>query len=765
MVLGKAWSRFQPILAPAAILAATLGSLPVMAQRPASVPPGREPLALELLTGPGGVPFSCEDWSLTTIRVGPDCAVRAEALQGESGDTARIELLPGPSGSARKTGAFDMNLSAGPGHARDIEILRKCLLDRLHDVDSQAFFSRLCAGLGAAEGDRPRDASAPWKGVAWLGLMLAGIAIAVLLSHRIRSTAPPPDRPFLDRTGWIVAAVLSVAAVLARLGRMMVLSPEHLELNNALELPVIMGILDFPAHLGSLPQILRFHPPLVPWGIQAWLHAMDALGLGFDMFALRIVNLALAPIGIVLLLRIGRVLDLPLAGLGAAVILTLMPAAILGDVHVGPYPVERIAILWFLERLATALVRQRSVPVTLGLSAALVGWISFTGLLVVVPGTVLFMWRALAARPREALVILVLLATLLAPLGEAVGIRTWSYIRISAGSETIGRDGEAPDKIHHQSLPDNVMTASDFLASPYREDREAFPIGDGWASRPLMWPGLVAMLGIALLAVFRWRLVVLPAAVIGIFFLAGRFLYLRQENLSALWPFLVLAPLAGFASVPWGRRWFRAGRILVWAFVAFCLSVAAVVHLGPIVLPEQPGPRGWPGWMNPRYDPLLATSSFDAMTRELAEPGNQDLPLVVVDDSAQRYLCILLCSRGRDLWTYLGMDCPDRTAALFRDPGFGQIDACGRSAFVFHAGERARTAISRLELLESEWPAPEGSYFVLFLAGDWYYLLNSSRSLPDRLAACRPEQAPPDLVLLRCPGDPTNPQAPEPVIP
>ena len=473
--------------------------------------PGHEEAVAGLLLPDDVDSFRCGDWTLDALVPGPDCAVHVRMI-GPDGAVTEVRFGVG----------LEASVTRGPR-----EVLA-CLEDRFSGNAGPDFFDDKCVFAEEASRVEARGSGGGVR-LAVLGLG-ALLAVGFLGWKGERSEGTP-------LTGWLSLAAWVAPALALRAWLMQTLPPGAYELENfgagtpfaelTLQTGALRGWLD--------PVSPAFHPPLVRTFLDPWLMLGDALGVGGSLWWLRLPNLGLTVLALVLLVRLGRLLGSPTAGRLAAVLFAWLPATILITVFQGHYAWEMVLCLWFMERLSTWVIDGRSTFVSLPLVGALALWTGHLAALVVAPGFLLFLVTSLRRNRRtEAFAATLLLLALYLPIAESAVLGASGYTAASIQSPLSPDEAGTAASVGHSDLPMTTPSLWDAVALPIQLPVRLFG-GVG---------AVIALAGMGLLH-RRRRLMTAAGVLLILYVLVQARLSTRWENLSALFPLVILGAALG----------------------------------------------------------------------------------------------------------------------------------------------------------------------------------------------------------------------------
>ena len=696
-----------------ALLTLTLGAADPQEPDGGVLIPGHETAAVGLLAPDDLDSFHCDDWTLDTLIPGPDCALRFH-MRDPGGSTMVVRL------------SHDLTASAtdGPPAVRD------CVARRVAENAGPEFFRDRCVLPRAAVRVEVRGSGGPVR-LALLGLA-ALLALGMLLWRRRPTNTPPArtsGRDLLVLAAW-VAPALGLRAWL-----MTALPPGAYELENfGKGTPFAELLQQTGALLGWLDPIPpAFHPPLVRTFLDPWLMLGDGLGVGGTLWWLRLPNLGLTAFGVGLLVRLGRLLDAPAAGRLAAILFAWLPATVLITVFQGHYGAEMILCLWFLERLGTWVLGERDVFLSLPLAGALALWTGHLAALTVGPGMLVFLVTAhRRGRRLDALASLLLLLALYLPIAESAALGATGYAGASVSGPLSPTEAAAIATTHgHNVLPVTTPSLFDALSLPLRLPLRLF--GPPGAALAFLALGLLYR---------RWRLALFPGVLVLLYILAQAGLSTRWENLSPLFPLVLLGTALGLDHIR--RSEHRLARRIPWVAVFLVLSLAG---------------GGWSAWRH--ADGAGVTEIVGQLTHEDSE---NSLAARMMDDRYAGLPVLLLAPADRFPYHL----CPDRSTV-------NRIGTCIREAdapagepgpHLYSLGDRAIGIPRIMENDEGGCPdlagilgaAPfDGGYLVVL---SWDSALGTEGSpCPQRFHPenCNTLGRAPGLQLLHCGAGENNP--------
>jgi len=694
--------------------------------------------------------FRVAGWSIEHIVVGPECRIDISMQHEMHPGMVSVVLTPRADPEQEGTSSIAVTTGEDRTEGPSLDRLKTGLISHFRKNEGDDFFGDLC-GLTTTVSldDSPGRILLGWI---FILLVIVCAVVASLLVRRARTALPRPNHPaFLSRSELFQAAVLSAVALPTRLYLMSVYSPARFELDDVLKFGVFRNLEELIFQLGVAADIIEYRAPLSTWLLHLWLNLLDWLGFGFNIVLFRLPNVFLTVFTVILLIRIGRIAGTRTVGIGAAFLFVFLPSTIRISVYWGNYFPEMVMTLWFVERLASYLIEGRSVHRSLAVTAALALWTGFMSALAVVPGLLTYaLVSARRRRIRELLASFLLFAALTTPIIITVMDRAVGYSRLSNPTAERHDPNASRD---HPSLPLVEKDIVAFATFPYR-----VMVGDVYGYRnhpdePGMVATLVGLLGIAMFVVSRRLCSVYPVVVIILFSAADCLIYLRYQNLTVLWPFMLLMPMLGLDSVSRRVAGVRIGTFLLSLFVA--LSLYFVLAWPIRLLGESETGRTLPPTSHFRmntYGHILGTSSFAHIAETIRDPGNRDSPLLVMDSSFSRYLCYLLCADDMGKSEFQSIPCHIKSKSLRRQDGFEELRLCGYRVIVSQLSNRFLPDFdsAALERLVSAWPEVNERHLVLAQGDDWDWIrFNHS----DLLDSCVKKAAAPDLMLLECQDD------------
>jgi hypothetical protein len=446
----------------------------------------------------------------------------------------------------------------------------------------------------------------------WLSLIrllvLAGLAAFGLWALRRPPAAPPRGRT-PRRVLWFLLAVLAVTLGVRAL-LIPTLPPGTYELENV---PYDRILDELTDQIGFEPLRTKvyhsFHTPLLPTFLDAWFPLGDVVGMGGSIIWLRLPNLFLAAAFMLLLVRLGRAIGAPAAGWGAAAVFAVSPTLAPLSVYQGHYFLEVVTVTWFCERLAVYALEGRAIHRSLAAAAAVALWTGYMASLVVAPGMVLYLVVAWRRGERErGLATILVVAALFGPIATAALETAADFLTISVTGNIDHAVAEGMFAVHgHHPMPVEMPGLAGFLGFP-------------GATADVLFGHVAAgvALALALLAlVLRPRAAWFALLVVILFAGLSTRMAARWVNFTAVYPFLLVAPLWG--AVALAQR-LRAS----WAPGAVAAAVAAVLVVGPAVSPPRqdrlPAPGDIAGWV----------SSGDRLS-QIAKPLQEEqIPVLVL---------------------------------------------------------------------------------------------------------------------------------------
>lgn len=489
----------------------------------------------------------------------------------------------------------------------------------------------------------------------WLSLIrllvLTGLAVFGLWALR----RPPVDgesrRPS-RRTLWILLGLLSVALGLRAL-LMPTLPPGTYELENV---PYDRVLDELTDQIGFEPLRTKvyhnFHTPLLPTFLDAWFPLGDAIGMGGSIVWLRLPNLFLAAALILLLVRLGRSLGVPAAGWGAAAVFAMSPTLAPLSVYQGHYFLEVVTVTWFCERLAAYTLGGRAVYRSLAAAAAVALWTGYMAALVVAPGMVVFMVVAWRRGAREqGLATALVVAALYGPIATAALETAADFLVISVVDNIDHAVAEGIFAVHgHHPMRVEAPGLAGFMDFPM--DTAGILFGQVAAG--------VALAGALLALALRPRSAWFPVLIMILFAALSTRMAARWVNFTAVFPFLLLAPLWGAAAL---------GQLLrvPWAPAAATAAVAAVLVVGPAVSPQRQDRLPAPG-------DIVDWVGHGERLSQISEPLEGDLPVIVL--AVEKDVYYHTCPDRASVAGYLA--CKDEYYQLARADGFRRGRSQGR---------------------------------------------------------------------------------------
>ena len=307
-----------------------------------------------------------------------------------------------------------------------------------------------------------------------------------------------------------------------------------------------------PSQIQLMWQTPGLQALLTPWHILG-----GKLGVGGELWWLRLPNLGLVAWVVVNLVRIGRLLDARQAGWGAAILFAVIPKALIATIFQGHYFLELATALWFVERLTTYVVERRPVYAGLAMSAAAAMWAGHMCFFIVAPGLVAFFviaWRR--GRGTFALTTTLIFELLYVPLLVSAAASAMAYAAISV-SEFPAHYEAMEIELRFGHHPMQVeFGAGSVLSFPHEYANRLF---GGVAA-------LMAMAGVALLWLRRWRCALFPTIVVLLFGVARTQAAVRWLNFDLLMPFILFVPLWGFCMLRGRTKTALVGGFLAIAF-------------------------------------------------------------------------------------------------------------------------------------------------------------------------------------------------------
>ena len=453
-------------------------------------------------------------------------------------------------------------------------------------------------------------------------LFLVGLGAFGLWSLR----RPPPTGVASKTPRRELRALLLLVAVALILRSVLIptLPPGIYELENVPYGRVLDELSDQIGYQPLRTTVYRnFHTPLLPTFLDGWFPLGDAIGMGGEIVWLRLPNLLLVAATLLLFVRIGRILGAPAAGWGAAVVFTLSPTLAPLSVYQGHYFLELVTVIWFCERLAQYIEKERPVHRSLAASAALALWTGYMAVLVVLPGMLLYLAVAWRRGDRlRGLAALLLVAAVYGPIATPALDTAFDFLTISVTDEVSRTTAEGIFAVHgHHPMPVEAPGLKGFMNFPLETA--------GIIYGPIA--AVLTLLGMGLALVLRPRVAWLPAALLVLYAVLSTQMSTRWVNFTSVFPFLLLVPLWGVSllgdRIPW--RWAPMTAVTL-------LSLALVV--GPALTPPRydrlPAPGEVLGWVA-RGERLSETS------KHLQSEANRGLPVVIlaVEKDMYYHLC------------------------------------------------------------------------------------------------------------------------------
>ena len=487
----------------------------------------------------------------------------------------------------------------------------------------------------------------------WLSLIrllvLAGTAAFGLWALRGPPVGPAPPRP-PRRELWILLGILAFG-LLVRALLMPTLPPGTYELENV---PYDRVLDELTDQIGFAPSQTKlyhnFHTPLLPTFLDGWFILGDGIGLGGSIVWLRLPGLLLAGFFIGLLVRVGRVLGVPAAGLGAAAVFALSPTLAPLSVYQGHYFLEVVTVTWFGERLMTYALEGRAVHRSLAAAAAVALWTGYMATVIVAPGMLLYLalaWRR-GERTRGLAGILVVVA-LYGPIATAALETALDFLTISVTSDIDRAVAEGMFAVHgHHPMSVEAPGLRGFLDFPR-------------ATAELLFGAVAvgaAFIGALLALALRPRTAWFPLLILVLFAALSTRMAARWVNFTAVYPVLLLAPLWGAAAL--GQR-LRA----TWASPALVGALAVTLIAGPALSPVRqdrlPAPGDMAGW-------VMRGERLSQVSSPLQEEGHRELPVVVL--AVEKDVYYHTCADRQTVGGYLA--CKDEYFQLPRRDGFSR---------------------------------------------------------------------------------------------
>jgi len=363
---------------------------------------------------------------------------------------------------------------------------------------------------------------------------------------------------------------------------------------------------------GGLPQAsgvqLMWQTPGLSLLLTPWHALGEALGVGGELWWLRLPNLALVAWVLVNIVRMGRLLGARQAGWGAALLFALAPHAVLSSVFQGHYFLEVAVSIWFIERLTTYVVERRSVYAGLAVSAALAMWAGHLCFFVVAPGFLIFLvvaWRR--GRGKFALSTVLLFELLYLPILVSAIASALAYMAFSV-SEVPGHYESMEIELRFGHNPLEVTYgAKSILTFPYEFAHRLFGNSLAWMS----------LFGVCALWLRKWRYATYPTVVVILLGVMRTQAAARWVNFHVLIPFAFFLPLWGFSQLKGTKR-----KLLMGGFFIAALALPIAADLEPRDLNIEQENVPWPIWHD-------SVGSFEELLRE-----NESTPLLMVDLAA-----------------------------------------------------------------------------------------------------------------------------------
>jgi len=436
--------------------------------------------------------------------------------------------------------------------------------------------------------------------------------LAVRLLSSSASTAPSASlgRRELIPLGLMILAAMGLRVFMAYgapIGEYELDSLYPVDLDDLL---VILGLGD--ADPGGLEE-WGMHLPLHRVALTPWLHLGLALDVGDLLSWIRLPNVLLSGWVMWLLHRIGRHIEAPAVGWGAAAVFGFTPLLIQFSACQWHYFVEVVAVTWFLERLLACVAAGRPGHTTLAISAAVAVWAGYMTLPILLLGLIAYAWTVVRrGQGRRVLGAGLLFLALTAPLLPLM-IETVLFYREVSGTTAGGAEGQGWllfyfGHDHLGSTPSGFHEAARFLA----EGTQMFFGAAGWL--------VLVMSGMLVLSRPRWGLLIL--GMFGLYVALFLTLYTRWINFTPMIPLLILTPLwaaVGLEKLPKVRIPHAA--TLAPAVLAAILVIASAIGSpdDQIRLLRSPYAVQW----------IAQGRSYQAVAWEIMEEDAEALPVVL----------------------------------------------------------------------------------------------------------------------------------------
>lgn len=339
----------------------------------------------------------------------------------------------------------------------------------------------------------------------------------------------------------------------------------HLYPLDYLEIPILWDPWPLPYDSTS--------PPLHSILLKIWILILGDLGLGLDQHWLRFPNIALQIWLIISLIRIGRTLQAPWAGLWSAFLLSFLLAPLATGTLQEHYLLEMVFTTWFLERWVRYVVAREAVFRSLAVSALLAMWSGYMTTLIVGPGLVWFLIEAIRrGQIRSGLLTLLGVTLGLAPILTSTIEQAMLFLTIS----------NAP------SIPDSAKDmAGQVWGHPVEVSRDSFfqALHNGVRGLFQIHSAWLVVFGLLLIYLIRIPVFYGMLIMVVVFFLGDAYLLTSIRNHTAIWPILVLLPLWSLERILLRSR--RPGRLLQVVGVALLMVTNWIqpVHLPSGFLP------------------------------------------------------------------------------------------------------------------------------------------------------------------------------------